>query len=189
MNAAVLSWVKHQLSTAEVTGKIVLEVGSYNINGTVRDVVMPLNPQEYTGVDIRPGPCVDEVCDICNLTNRFGAGAFDLVICCSTLSHVQHWEVAISNIKGVCKPGGIILIVATGRWPYRDYPQSTEYRDWWRYSCTDMRHIFSDCQILSLGEIKRGKTILTCMKAKEPVAFKAVNLGGYQLKSARRGMK
>jgi hypothetical protein len=41
------------------TGVSVLEVGSLNINGTVRDF---FDAKEYVGVDLIEGPGVDRVC-------------------------------------------------------------------------------------------------------------------------------
>lgn len=53
---------------------------------------------------------------------------------------------AISQMKQVCKPGGLLLISTRSQgFHVHDYPG-----DFWRFEIEDMKVIFSDCQILRL---------------------------------------
>lgn len=183
MNKTVLSWGRKFLTKADVDGKRILEVGSYDINGTIRDVIVPLLPAEYIGADIRTGPCVDVICDVCNLVEEFGQDSFDMVIACSVLSHVTNWRDAISNIKRVCKPGGIIFVVTVSRWKYRTY--GNDYHDYWRFSRSDLQRVFSDCTILALREQAPTGCSLICVAARKPAAFKEIDLAAHNLTGAK----
>jgi hypothetical protein len=58
---------------ADIEGKRVLELGSYIVNGSLRDIILKFGPKEYIGVDIVPGPGVDVVCGAgcgCGLRGR-----------------------------------------------------------------------------------------------------------------------
>lgn len=90
----------------------VLEVGSLNINGTVRDF---FSNCEYLGIDIAPGKGVDLVCE----GQRFDApdSSFDQVISCEVMEHNPHWKETFNNMIRVCKPGGLVTMTCatTGR--------------------------------------------------------------------------
>lgn len=45
----------------------------------MRGDIVALGPAEYVGIDIRPGPGVDVLCEAGDLVERFGGNAFDLV--------------------------------------------------------------------------------------------------------------
>ena len=84
---------------------LVLEVGSYNVNGSVRDHFH--NFSSYTGVDFRPGPNVDEVC----LAHDMDFDVkFDVVISSSMLEHDRHWRDSITNMESHLKDDGILLL-------------------------------------------------------------------------------
>src|SRR5690349_3814272 len=70
----------------------VLEFGSYNINGSVRDAY----PQaaSWWGIDIAQGNGVDEVADA--VTWR-STRKFDIVICAEAFEHTPQWREIISN--------------------------------------------------------------------------------------------
>ena len=59
MHGSVLDFLRVHLTPEEVTGKCVVEIGSQDVNGTPRSIVMPLRPAEYVGVDSAPGNGVD----------------------------------------------------------------------------------------------------------------------------------
>lgn len=62
--------------------KSVLEFGSLDINGSVRDVI---DADQYHGIDLADGPGVDEVAD----ARRYRREPVELVVCCEVLEHVQ----------------------------------------------------------------------------------------------------
>jgi SAM-dependent methyltransferase len=93
-------------------GKKVLEVGSLNINGSVRAFFKDC---EYIGLDVAPGKNVDIVCE----GQKYDApdDIYDVVISCEVMEHNPYWLETFQNMIRVCKPGGLILMTCatTGR--------------------------------------------------------------------------
>src|SRR5690606_27806966 len=54
MHESVLAWVAGQVHARGLAALDVIELGSYDVNGSVR----PLFVGDYTGIDMRPGPGV-----------------------------------------------------------------------------------------------------------------------------------
>jgi len=163
------------MELSEVEGKRVLEVGALDVNGSLRPILHRLHPAEYIGVDLVPGRGVDQICRVEDLEKTFGKDSFDLVVATELLEHVCDWPQAVSNLKRVCKPGGIILI--TTRAPgfrYHGYPD-----DYWRYDVDDIRHIFSDFYLMRLESDPDAPGVF--FKGKKPLDFHENNLSEYPL--------
>ena len=144
MHESVLAWVQATLDVGDVKGRRVLEVGSYDVNGSVRPIVMALDPSSYLGVDQSEGPGVDVVCSATELVDRFGAGAFDIVISTEMLEHVVEWQPIVVQMVDVLAPGGLLLITTRSPgFPYHPYPVDT-----WRYTVEAMRDILATAGLL-----------------------------------------
>jgi len=131
------------LSGIEVYCKDVLEVGAQNVNGTPREVIRPLGPRTYWGVDFIAGDGVDLVLDVKHLSKHFGTSSFDIVISTEMLEHAEDWVAAITQMKEVLRPGGILVVTARGPgFPYHGFPH-----DHWRFTTEDFRKIFSDMDV------------------------------------------
>lgn len=137
-NKACLSFGERHLSRAEVEGQRVIEVGSRDVNGSLRGLIERLRPAKYLGVDTTAGPGVDVVCRGEDIVQRFGEASFDIVICTEVAEHVRDWRRLVSNLKRICGEGGIILLTT------RSYPFHYHGRDFWRYETSDMERIFAD---------------------------------------------
>ena len=98
------------LSPGDVQGKDIIEVGSYDFNGSLRSIIELWNPRTYIGVDIVAGPGVDLICNAENLMEKFQNNSFDIVISTELLEHVKDFRKVISNLKNICKPDGLIII-------------------------------------------------------------------------------
>jgi SAM-dependent methyltransferase len=151
-NANCIRWVSRNLTEEEVRGKRVIDVGSSDENGSVRYVLEFLEPAEYVGVDI--------ICSAENLVERFGKASFDIVMSTCALEHIRDWKTAISNLKNICKPGGIILVILPSDWVFHAHPH-----DYWRFKKEDMENISSDCDILVLDEKSQVPSLISSIFA------------------------
>lgn len=173
----ILEWVQRNLNAADIHNRDVLEIGSYDVNGSLREVVMPLAPASYTGIDMRSGPGVDVVCRAENLVRQFGPHSFDVVFSSCAFEHIRHWRTALSAMKQVCRPRGLLLFIVPSHFPYHAYPY-----DYWRYRPADVEMIFADCQIERIEEeLHPYSTVYACVR--KPVSFVECDLTHYPLYS------
>jgi SAM-dependent methyltransferase len=88
----------------------ILEVGSQNINGTVRDFFP--NCSEYLGIDIGPGVCVDLVIpgELIQLPDAWA----DITISTECFEHAQNWQQILENMIRITKPSGLIILTFAG---------------------------------------------------------------------------
>jgi len=100
----------------------VLEVGSYDVNGSVR----PLFPEPYTGMDMREGPGVDLVANVLE-RETFAPESFATIITTETLEHVSEPAVAVENMASWLAPGGQLIVTVPFMLNIHDYPC-----DYWR---------------------------------------------------------
>lgn len=176
-NQACIRFAEQCLVEEELKDKSVLEVGSLNVNGSIRSVVTPFKPASYHGVDIAEGPGVDEICDIRELAHRYGCDRYDLVICTELLEHVRDWRLAVSNLKSVLKADGVLLLTTRSKgFPYHGFPH-----DYWRYDLGDLRTIFSDFSIESLTSDPSCPGVF--IKARKKASSVETNLVSHRLYS------
>jgi SAM-dependent methyltransferase len=90
----------------------VLEVGSLDINGSVRQFFKDCN---YIGIDLGEGKGVDIVCT----GQDYDApdNEFDTVISCECFEHNPDWVATFTNMHRMAKPNGLIIMTCatTGR--------------------------------------------------------------------------
>jgi SAM-dependent methyltransferase len=164
-NASGIAFGERVLTSEVVAGRDVLEVGAFDVNGSLRPHAESLRPGSYVGVDISPGPRVDRVLDARDLIAVFGREAFDLVISTEMVEHVRDWRTVISNMKGVLRPGGHVLITTrSAGFPYHGWPD-----DYWRYEPEDVRSIFADLEILAVEPDPKAPGVFVF--ARRPEAF------------------
>lgn len=84
-------------------GKRVLEVGSLNINGTIRDLFKNCS---YTGIDVHPGKDVDIVCQGKDFVDQDG---FDTIVSTECFEHDQDYVLTVQNILKLLRPGGLFF--------------------------------------------------------------------------------
>ena len=83
----------------------VLELGSYNVNGILRDIFT--NTSEYLGLDIAHGPCVDHVYDgkIIDIKKK----DFDLCISCKCFEHNPYYIENFLQKVSLAKNDGVVV--------------------------------------------------------------------------------
>jgi SAM-dependent methyltransferase len=93
------------LFPAMFANRKVLEIGSLDINGSVRGY---FEGCDYTGLDIAPGPGVDIACE----GQKYDAPSesFDVVISCEVMEHNPFWEDTFRNMIRMLKPGGLMIM-------------------------------------------------------------------------------
>jgi SAM-dependent methyltransferase len=167
---ACIDFATSQLRPEEITGKRVIEVGSLDVNGSLRSWIESFEPAAYVGVDLTLGPGVDEVCDAGDLVHRFGAESFDLVISTEMLEHVRDWRRVVSNLKNLLAPGGVLLVTTrSAGFGYHGFPY-----DFWRFSVDDFARIFADTDVQSLAADPEEPGVF--LKAARPPAFSECSL-------------
>nr|WP_275975650.1 class I SAM-dependent methyltransferase [Geothrix terrae] len=87
------------------TSQRVLEVGSLDINGSVRSFFTNC---DYIGIDIAEGKGVDIVCE----GQRYDApdASFDMVISCEAMEHNPFWKETLDNMIRLVRPGGLVVM-------------------------------------------------------------------------------
>jgi SAM-dependent methyltransferase len=109
--------------------KSVLEVGAFDVNGSLKD--FKRDGCEWLGVDLEPGKGVDMVIERANKL-PFEDNSFDLVVATSVFEHDPTFWLTFNEMLRVVKPEGFIYICAPSngwvhRYPmdvYRFYPDA-----------------------------------------------------------------
>lgn len=103
----------------------VLDVGSYDMNGKLYDVLP--SGVIYTGIDIAPGPNVHALVTAQG-NFPFDDDSFDFVVSSSCFEHDRFFWLTFIEMMRVLRPGGYIYINAPSTGPYHAYPG-----DCWRF--------------------------------------------------------
>lgn len=103
----------------------ILDIGSRNVNGTLRDVKPPA--AAYLGVDLTPGPGVELVLQDPHRL-PFDDDSFDVVVSTSCLEHDPLFWLTFGEMLRVVRPGGFVYINAPSNGVYHGYPF-----DHWRF--------------------------------------------------------
>lgn len=110
------------------SGIRILDVGSYGVNGTYKEIFSDTVRYHYTGLDVSAGPNVDYVpADPYNwpeLTDE----SFDVIISGQAFEHIEHPWLIMEEMSRVLKRNGLVCIVAPSPDPEHKYPV-----DCWRY--------------------------------------------------------
>jgi len=95
--------------SADKAPTYVVEFGSRNVNGSVRELVAAT--ASYHGIDRVPGDGVDEVADAATWDSKPG-WPIDLILCVETLEHAENAAMIVQNAYRRLKPRGLLLVTA-----------------------------------------------------------------------------
>ncbi len=129
-----------------------LEVGSYNVNGQVRDIFNELVNGTYLGIDFQDGPGVDQIVNALDLVAEFGEESFDNVVCCDTLEHIDWFWVALQEMKDVLRPGGYLIITV----PDFGVEVHRHPQDYWRFGEDSMHLLMKGLTLVHQDQIRFG---------------------------------
>ena len=82
----------------------VLEIGSLNINGTIRDF---FNDCNYIGIDVGFGPNVDIVCE--GQSYNAPDKSYDVICSAECFEHNPYWMETFKNMLRLCKEDGLVF--------------------------------------------------------------------------------
>lgn len=120
----------------------VLDVGSFDLNGTLRPLIEGLG-WNYTGLDLVMGDNVD----IVSLKpNRFpiSSRTYDLVISNATIEHVERPWLWVPELFRITQVGGRVMIMNPTVMPYHAREISNEAVDCYRILKDGMRVLMND---------------------------------------------
>jgi predicted SAM-dependent methyltransferase len=124
----------------------VMEVGSFNVNGGIRDII-----DVSVGIDMRKGKGVDLVCSASDIDKHFKPRSFDAVVSTGTLEHVEDWRGFIKQTWKVVKNGGwLVMTMASVHKGRHAYPN-----DYWRMTLDQIRQIYPNAEWI--GDLTKGK--------------------------------
>lgn len=140
MNQAVRDFVGMvvERQAGLIRGARVLEIGSYDVNGTVRDLFEEAGCASYLGIDKRPGPGVDRVMDAHDV--EYIEDEFSIVVTTEMLEHCDDPLTLAEEISTAWSrrpPKKKRLLIATTRGI--GYGLHDEPEDYWRFTAHGLR--------------------------------------------------
>ena len=137
----------------------ILEVGSLNVNGSVRDL---FDRYWYFGIDRKPGPGVDRVLDV-RKAARFlnptkitetinGFSAYGTVLCLEVIEHDPNPFEVLEAIESLLYAGGRLVLTTRGI----GYPLHDEPEDYWRFTVHGVRRLIESAHLepISIEEVQ-----------------------------------
>src|SRR5205823_648837 len=128
MNRFLHGVARAAAETFELPGPV-LEIGSYLVPGQeeIADLRALFADKDYLGIDVRPGPGVDQVADVEALP--FGDASVGTVIAMNTFEHVPRFWRGFEEVYRVLRPDGALLVSCPFYFHIHNYPS-----DYWRFT-------------------------------------------------------
>ncbi len=142
MTPALLEWAKQVLASLR-PGKV-LEIGSLDVNGGVRDMLN--GDHEYTGLDRLDGPGVDVVAEAAAFIETED---WDAILAFDAFEHDAHWwETAAAMERGLRMGGTAIVTVPDISYPRHHDP------DYYRWTARAAQEMMAPLTLVSIQGIK-----------------------------------
>jgi len=188
-----MKWFVDNFIPEQSTSKLsVLDIGSYNVNGSYKDLFDP-EKFEYTGLDIESGPNVDIVVKNPYVWEEVETDSFDIVISGQTFEHAEFFWVTMSEMTRVLKKDGLLCVIAPNVLQEHRYPVDCYrfYSDGMialcRYVSIEPLHAHTNCAPANADAVWYSNAQTdTMLVARKPYAGKTVylNLKEYNCKPA-----
>lgn len=146
MHSSAYADMQELISHAPDWTRTVLDVGSYDENGTNRPMCEDKG-WAYTGLDIRPGDNVDVVAP--PYEYPFADNSFDCVVSGQAAEHVEDLARWVRECVRVLKPGGRLCITTVWKCQVHRYPIDT-----WRILPDGMKWLFDQTGCLTDYDIR-----------------------------------
>ena len=107
-----MKWFVENYASQITKDKIkVLDVGSYDVNGTYKHL-FDEQKYEYTGLDMEEGQNVDITLKNPYDWNEIETDTFDIVISGQTFEHIEFFWITMSEMTRVLKKEGLLCLIA-----------------------------------------------------------------------------
>ena len=117
-----MKWFVENYVSKEPGSRVkVLDVGSYDVNGSYRHLFHE-DRYEYVGLDMEKGPNVDIVLKSPYNWEEVKTDTFDVIISGQAFEHSEFFWVTMSEMVRVLKKDGLMCIVAPFGFPEHRYP-------------------------------------------------------------------
>ncbi len=140
----------------------VLEIGARARSGTVFSDRFA--GTSYVGFDIRPGPNVDVVGDVHELSRHFPEGHFDAAFGIAVFEHLAMPWKAVLELNRVLRPGGLVFVSTHPTYPPHDRPW-----DYWRFTRDAFAVLFGRAMGFELVEAAEGLPCAIVPLGREPM--------------------
>lgn len=147
MTPEILRWLKDVVAPMADAQNVVYEVGSYDVNGSARNV---FDVYKWVGFDQRKGPGVDVVViresgeALIDYADKNGKA--DIVISCETLEHDYDPAATVRGMRASLKDGGLLVLTT----PYQYFPYHPCPNDYFRVGMDWIRdYAFKDYALLN----------------------------------------
>ena len=157
MRESIKQFVKIISETIPIPEPI-YEFGSLQVAGQegFADLRPFFKQKKYVGCDMRKGVGVDRVLDLHNIDVPLESVGTILVL--DTLEHVEYIRKAMSEVKRILKPNGLIVISSVMNFPIHSHPE-----DYWRFTPEAFKSMlkpFGNVYVESAGEKLFPHTII-----------------------------
>ena len=142
MHESVMAWVQQQVDAHELAQLPTLEVGSLDVNGSVRG----LFNGSYLGVDMRAGPGVDVVATADKLPVE--DASCEVVVSTEMLEHDPSFWLSLAEMRRVLRKGGHLILTTRGN----GFGEHNEPSDYWRFMPAAMPRLLdmAGCQPVAM---------------------------------------
>lgn len=143
MTPAIQQWVRETVAPLVPAGSRVLEVGSLNVNGSVRPYFKHCS---YLGIDRQEGKGVDRVCEVDAIDERF-----ECILCLEALEHDPYFWETLRKMRRLLRKDGVLAIsTPTIGFPYHGHP-----KDFYRFTEDAYRDVlFAGMKVLDIRKVE-----------------------------------